>query len=230
MRPAGTLVPGSSSAIFCSSRRARPASSSRALASLDPRGVRLVRLARRLLGVALHRPGEDLRQAGVLEVAGGVAGPPRGPLAGLLHLPLLPLDLLLGVADVLLGDLPRGAHGLLVLGEVPAVEPELAAVEFGDAVHPVEQRPVVADQQQAAVPVLEHVVELVAGVEVEVVGRLVEQQDVGPLQQLRRQAERDDLAAAEGVQAPGRGRGRRGRAGPAGRGCAPRCPSRCRSW
>ena len=104
--------PGSSSAIFCSSRSARLASSSRALAVADPRGVRLVRLARRLLGAALHRAGEDLRQAGVLEVAGGVARPARGPLAGLLHLPLLPLDLLLGVADVLLGDLLRGAHGL----------------------------------------------------------------------------------------------------------------------
>ena len=41
-----------------------------------------------------------------------------------------------------------------------------------------------------------------ARVEVEVVGRLVEQQDVGPLEQLRGQAERDDLAAAEGVQPP----------------------------
>ena len=34
MRPDGTLVPGSSSAIRCSSRMARPASSSRAFASL----------------------------------------------------------------------------------------------------------------------------------------------------------------------------------------------------
>ena len=41
VRPAGTLVPGSSRAIVCSSRRARLASSSRALAVADPCGVRL---------------------------------------------------------------------------------------------------------------------------------------------------------------------------------------------
>ncbi len=171
----------------------------------EPRRVRLVRLPRRLLGAPLQPSGDDLRQAGVLEVAGGVAGPARGALAGLLHLPLLPPDLLLGVADVLLGDLPRGAHGLLVLGEVPAVRADLTPVELGDAVHAVEQCPVVADQQQTAVPVLEHAVELVPRVEVEVVGRFVEQQHVGPLQQLCRQTEGDDLAAAEGAQTPGEG-------------------------
>ncbi len=83
-----------------------------------------------------------------------------------------------------------------------AVELDLALVELGDLVHAVEQRPVVADHQQATAPAFEHRVEPVPGVEVEVVGRLVEQQHVGPLQQLRRQPQRDDLPAAEGAQRP----------------------------
>ena len=141
--------------IRCSSRTARPASSRRALASTDP-GRRASRCALPADSCALRfmRAGEDLRQAGVLEVAGGVAGPPVGPLAGLLHLPLLPLDLLLGVADVASRPPPaRRCTASVVRGEVAAVPADLAAVQLGDAVHPVEQRPVVADQQQAAGPV-----------------------------------------------------------------------------
>lgn len=167
----------------------------------DPGGVQLAGPARGLLGAALHVPGEDAWQARALEVAGGVARSALGAFAGLLHLPLLPLQLLFGVADVLLGDLLLGPHRLFVLAEVAAVEAQFAAFEFGDALHPVEQRPVVADQQEAAVPVLQYVVEPVAGVEVEVVCRFVEQQYVGPFQQLGRETERDDLAAAERVQA-----------------------------
>jgi hypothetical protein len=71
--------------------------------------------------------------------------------------------------------------------------------EFGDALHAVEQGTVVADQEQAAVEVLEHVVELVPGLEIEVVGGFVEQQYVGPLEQLGGESEGDDLAPAEGV-------------------------------
>ena len=188
MRPAGTLVPGRSSTIAASSRSARPASSSRA----RPRSTRLActssALARRLLRVALHAPGDDLRQAGVLEVARRGARPPRGPFAGLLQLPLLALQLLLGVADVSSRRPARASlHGLLVHGEIAAVEQHFAAIQLGDAVHPVEQHAVVADQQQASRIVVQHVVEPVPRVEVEVVGRLVEQQDVGPLQQLRGQ-------------------------------------------
>ena len=70
-------------------------------------------------------------------------------------------------------------------------------------VHAVQQRAVVADHQQAAGESLHQLVEPPAGVEVEVVGGLVEQQDVRLSQQLRRQSEGDDLAAAEGAQPPG---------------------------
>ncbi len=43
------------------------------------------------------------------------------------------------------------------------------------AVHPVEQHPVVTDQQQASGEVIKRVVQLVPRVDVEVVGRFVEQ-------------------------------------------------------
>src|SRR5205823_11587369 len=75
------------------------------------------------------------------------------------------------------------------------------AAEFGDAFHAVEQGAVVADQEEGAGEVRQDVVELVAGLGVEVVGRLVEQEDVGALEQLGGEAEGDDLAAAEGAQA-----------------------------
>ncbi len=48
--------------------------------------------------------------------------------------------------------------------------------------------------------VVQRVVEPVPGVAVEVVGGFVEQQHVGAPQQLAGQAQRDDLAAAEGAQ------------------------------
>ena len=58
---------------------------------------------RPFLGAALHGPGHDLRKTGVPDVAGRGAGAPGRPLPGLLHLPFLTLDCLLGLADVLLG-------------------------------------------------------------------------------------------------------------------------------
>ncbi len=155
-----------------------------------------------LLRAALHGAGEDLGQPGVLEVAGGVALPALGPFTGLLELPLLPLQLLLGATDGALRGLLPGPDGLLVGGEVAAEEVQPAPVQLGDPVRPVEQLAVVADQQQTAVEVVQRVVEPVPGVAVEVVGGLVEQQHVGAPQQLGGQAQRDDLAAAEGAQIP----------------------------
>jgi hypothetical protein len=77
------------------------------------------------------------------------------------------LDLLLRIAHVLLRDLPRRPHRRLVRGEVLAVLPDLATVEFGDVVHPVRQRPVVADRQQAPVPLVEHRVQPAARFEIQ---------------------------------------------------------------
>ncbi len=75
-----------------------------------------------------------------------------------------------------------------------------ASAQLGDAVHPVQQHAVVADQQQRTLVVVEHAVELGAGIGVEVVGRFVEQQHVGPLEQFGGQPDRNDLAAAQRAQ------------------------------
>ncbi|MGI5281952.1 hypothetical protein ACQEVF_01360 [Nonomuraea polychroma] len=53
---------------------------------------------------------------------GGIARSALGAFASLLHLPPLTLQLLLGVADALLRDLPFGLNGLLVRGEVTTVQ------------------------------------------------------------------------------------------------------------
>jgi hypothetical protein len=166
----------------------------------DPVRVHAVGAGRGVLRLALHVAGEDLREAGVGDAAGGVAGAAGRALTSLLHLPLLPLELLLGVPDGAFGDGLLGGHGFLVGGEVAAVEGEPVGPQLGDAVHPVEQRAVVADHERHAAPPVEHLVQAVARVGVEVVGGLVEQQHVGLLQQLGGQPERDDLAAAEGVE------------------------------
>ena len=52
-------------------------------------------------------------------------------------------------------------------------------MQLGDAVHPVEQHPVVTDHEERSGESVESPVQTATGVDVEVVGRLVEQQDVG---------------------------------------------------
>jgi len=99
-----------------------------------------------------------------------------------------------------LGNLLGSPRCLLIVGEVSTEEPDLARVQFSDTLHPVQQRPVVADQQQDPGPLLQDRVQAVPGVDVEVVGGLVEQQDVGATQQVGGQPKGDDLAAAESVQ------------------------------
>src|SRR5581483_9973292 len=161
------------------------------------RGMHRLRDASGLLGAALHVAGDDLWQTGVLEVPRRIAGPALRPLASLLHLPLLALELLLGVPQSALGRLSFYVDSLLIGAEAAAVEPDLVTVELRGAVHPVQQLSVVADDKNAAAPTVEHGVELVARGEVEVVGRLVEQQHVGAPQQLCGEPERDHLAPAQ---------------------------------
>ena len=67
------------------------------------------------------------------------------------RLPLLALELLLGVADIALRHLLGvAARACSYMREIAAVEQHFAAIQLGDAVHPVEQHAVVADQQQAS--------------------------------------------------------------------------------
>ena len=73
-------------------------------------------------------------------VRAALLDPARGALAGLLHLPFLALDLLLGVAHIALGDSLTLPHRLFVRGEIASVEVHFAAAQFGDAVHPIQKR------------------------------------------------------------------------------------------
>ncbi|RMS04166.1 hypothetical protein ALP75_200190 [Pseudomonas syringae pv. actinidiae] len=80
--------------------------------------------------------------------------------------------------------------GLLLLGQTfcasafkgavaPAIEGDLALLDVGDVIdHRIEKVPVVGNQQQGAGIALEPVLEPQNGVEVQVVGGLIEQQQV----------------------------------------------------
>ena len=87
--------------------------------------------------------------------------------------------------------------GGLELGEVAGVAAQLAAVEFDDAGrHRVQKGPVVGDDQQRAAEVDQQVLQPEDCVQIQVVGRLVEQQHVGRGGQ--RLGQRDALAQAAG--------------------------------
>ena len=80
----------------------------------DARRVDLVDSARGFLRIAFPRPGDDLRQPGILEVARSGGRPLGRAFAGLLHFALLAFEVLFGVADVALGDpLGRVDHRLV---------------------------------------------------------------------------------------------------------------------
>ncbi len=68
--------------------------------------------------------------------------------------------------------------------------------------HRLEERAVVADHEHGGVELAEVVLQPAGGLEIEVVGGLVEQEDVGRRHQLARQAEAAPLAAAQSVERP----------------------------
>jgi hypothetical protein len=127
--------------------------------------------------------------------AGGVAA--RLAFAGDLGLAGRLAHLALGRLQVVLG----GGHGLgLALGiEVvaAAVAGRAQAGQLDDAVHAAQQRAVVADHHRPALPPPQHVGQQAAGGGVEIVGRLVQQDDVGGGDQQAGQGRAGHLAAAE---------------------------------
>ncbi len=168
-------------------------------------------LARGLEPLVVHRAvlrGVLLR-AVLVEVARPLAqvAAHRVPLALPLALGDHPLRLL--PVRVLPADVgPCGRHGLRrgcllgghlggVGGEPAAVPAHRAVAQVADAIHQLEQVAVVRDHQQRARPAADDVVEPVAGRGVEVVGGLVEQQDVGSSQHLPGQPELHHLAARQ---------------------------------
>ncbi len=86
--------------------------------------------------------------------------------------------------------------------KLPGYEQQLAAVELDDARrHPVQERAVVGDGDNAAAEVDQQVFEPFDRVEVQVVGRLVEQKHVGRGHQRLRQGDALLGAAREGADA-----------------------------
>jgi hypothetical protein len=91
----------------------------------------------------------------------------------------------------------------LVPREVARIGKQPAAIEFDDARgHPVQEAAVVGDEHHAAAILQQQVFQPLDGIEVQVVGRLVQQQHVGPAHQRLRQ--RDALAVAAGQGADAR--------------------------
>ena len=112
------------------------------------------------------------------------------------------LALLLVEQRLLLGE--AFAALALELGVAAAVEREALLFDVRDvADHGVEEDAVVGDQQQRAAVVAQPLFEPDDGVEIEVVGRLVEQQQIGAAHQRLRQVESHPPAAREVGHRPG---------------------------
>jgi hypothetical protein len=107
-----------------------------------------------------------------------------------------------GGADQPPGRLLLDRHRLLIRGQVAAVPAQGAVAEVGDLVDQLQQGAVVADDHHDPRPGRDRVVEAAAGVQVQVVGRLVQQQHVGAAQEPGGQAEQDRLAARHLAHAP----------------------------
>ncbi len=154
-------------------------------------------LARGLLCRPLARPHDDLRLALLFEHLLPV------PLAagqldlGVGQFALLFAEVGLGDAHHALGRLLFDLQGILVVGVVAAVPGDLPGAEIGDLVDEVQQFPVVTDDDHHTRPGLDGRVQPPARVQVEVVGRLVQQQHIGPAQQQRGQSQQDRLAARD---------------------------------
>lgn len=151
-----------------------------------------------LLGRALAFPGDDARglplavQLLVVALAAGHLDP------GLLQFALLAAYVGVGGAQHPPGGLLLGREGLLVGGPAAPVPADRARPQFGDAVDPLKQVPVVADDDQdPGAPGVDGVVEPAAGEQVQVVGRLVEEEDVRAFQEQRGQAQQDGLPAGQ---------------------------------
>ena len=90
-----------------------------------------------------------------------------------------------------------GREKLLVCGQVAAVHADLPAGQVGDLIHQPEQFAVVADDHHHPGPGRHRVVQPPARVQVQVVGRLVQQHDVRPPQEQRGQRDQDGLTAGQ---------------------------------
>ena len=131
-----------------------------------------------------------------LEAALGLPGLEACSGSGHIGLHVGHLPLLLLIHGLLLGEL-FGALQLEV-GVAAAVFVELAVLDVDDAVHHgVEEVPVVGDQHQRALVALEPLLQPDDGVQIQVVGRFIQQQQIGATQQRLGQVQAHAPAAGE---------------------------------
>ena len=162
----------------------------RAHRALEPALARL-RLLRDLLGVAPLLVGAE---------AGGAALAAAGEVAGVGDVGLEPpAALVLRGGELLEARAPAGL--LLAVGRVAAVVGGQAVAELVDARDDgVEEAAVVGDDEDGAVEAVQELLQPGQAGRVEVVGRLVEQQDVGVLEERGRQQAAGLLAAGEPME------------------------------
>ena len=164
---------------------------------LEPPGVQPAGPARGFLRGALAGVRHDPGQA-----AGGGDLTAHSIATGLLDLglnqvALFPPDVRGGRGNRALRRRLLGREQLLVGVQVAAVHADLAAGQVGDLVHQGEQLAVVADDHHHPGPRRHRVVQPLARVQVQVVGRLVQQQDVRAAQEQRGQGDQDGLPAGQ---------------------------------
>ena len=89
---------------------------------VDPFGVHVVALGRRLLGIALELASHDLRQTGILDIAGGGARPRAARSRACCIWRFSRLSVCSALRTSRLGDRCAAIDGVLVVGESSSVE------------------------------------------------------------------------------------------------------------
>ena len=140
-----------------------------------------------------HGPGLAL---GVVHLL-AVADPPVELDPGPGQVALLPPHVGFGGPDGALGGLLLGGHRGLVAGEAAAEPAQVPVAQLADLIGQLQQLTVVAGQHQGAGPGADGVEQPVPGREVEVAGRLVQEQHRGPAQELGGQAQQHRLPAGQ---------------------------------
>ena len=160
----------------------------------------VVHLAVRRRGVLrgpLLGPGEDLRHPARQLRGTALAAALRHDPLGLDPVRPLPAHVRASGGHRLLRRRLLGGDLVDVRRVTAAVPPDPALAQVADPVHALEQLAVVADHEHRPAPGVDDVVQALPRAGVEVVGRLVEEQHVRPVQQQPREPQLDDLAAGE---------------------------------
>ena len=161
---------------------------------------KVLQVAARDLRPALHRADQDARRAAPcrLALSGGVL--PGFLFGGELHFLARRVHLAFGLRQVL----PRGLQFECLAGPIGAPSPAITGRaqrrQLHDGIHAFEQLAVMADNQSAAAPAGEQARHRRAPVAVEIVGRLIQQQEIRLREDHRGERRARALPAREGIE------------------------------